>query len=53
MSPRVLPTDRLRYAVTVAGLLAVYGLLVVLDTWERLRGRRATMDGGRWPWEGE
>lgn len=50
---RILPADRLRYAAAVAGLFAVYGLLVVLDAWERLRGRRSTMDGGRWPWEGE
>ena len=51
MRGRVLPQDRLRYAVAVAGLLAVYGLLVMLDWVERVKGRRPMMDEGRYYWE--
>jgi len=51
MRGRVLAQDRLRYAVAVAGLLAVYGLIVALDWVSRARGRGSMMAEGRYPWE--
>jgi len=52
MRPRVLPCDRVRYAATVAALLAVYALLWGLDVVSRLRGRGPVVDReGRYPWE--
>lgn len=54
MSPRVLPCDRVRYAATVAGLLAAYGAIWVMDVAAQvMRRRRLMMDGGRYPWEGD
>jgi len=52
LRPRVLPCDRVRYAATVAALLAVYALLWGLDVVSRLRGRGPVVDReGRYPWE--
>lgn len=52
MSTRVLPCDRVRYAATVAGLLAVYGAILVLDWVARVAGREPVIGPeGRYPWE--
>lgn len=48
----VLPCDRARYAVTVAELLAVYGVIVVLDWLARVTGRGPAIGPeGRYPFE--
>lgn len=46
---RILPCDRARYLATVAALVAVYGVVWLLDR----VSRRPTMPDGRWPWESD
>lgn len=46
---RILPCDRARYLATVAALVAVYGVVWLLDR----VSRRPMMPDGRWPWEVE
>lgn len=51
---RVLPQDRVRYAATVAALLAVYAWIAVMDRAARLLKRGPVVDReGRYPWEEE
>jgi len=54
MSARIRPQDRVRYAATVAALLAIYAWIAVLDRAARLLRREPAVDReGRYPWERE
>ena len=51
---RILPADRLRYAATVAALVAVSGVVVALDWLLWVTGRETVVNGdGVYPWEVE